>query len=201
MQSRAGHRDLLLTHIQIRKRCTRGDVHLVLHYVDAGDLLRHRVLHLHARVHLNENVIAALIHEKLNRARALIVDLFAEIHRVLANALALLLSDVLRGRDLHNLLVAALHGTIALKQVHHVAVRIRENLHLNVLRIDHRALNVDIRIAECGLRFARSFRCEGLKVLSLFDEPHPPSATPRHGLHKHGELKVISESCQFFRVR
>ena len=159
------------------------------------------MLHLHARVHLNENVIAALIHEKLNGTRALIVDLFAEIHRILANALTLLVGDVLRGRDLHNFLVTALHGTIALKQVHHVAVRICQNLHLNVLRIDHRALNVHIRVAECRLRFARSFRHEGFKVLSLFDEPHPPSATPRHGLDKHGEFKVLSESCQFFRVR
>jgi hypothetical protein len=39
---------------------------LLLDDVDAGDLLRHRVFHLHARVDLDEEVPPLLVYEELD---------------------------------------------------------------------------------------------------------------------------------------
>jgi len=48
-----------------------------------------------------------------------------------------------RGRDLHDLLVAALHGAVPLKEVHHAragARAVRDDLHLDVARPLHQSL-------------------------------------------------------------
>ena len=177
-----------------------GDVHLVFHNVDAGDLFGHGVLDLHTRVHLNEHVVARLVHEELDGAGAFVVDLLAEVHRVLADALALLFGDVLRRSDLHDLLVAALHGAVALKQVHDVAVRVGHDLHLDVLRADHCALDVDVRVAERGLRFAGGFSSKLLDVLRSLNKAHTATAAARNRLDKDGELEVLGVLSQLLRV-
>ncbi len=40
--------------LEYRKRCSGCDADLLLYQIDPGDHLRHRVLHLDARVHLHE---------------------------------------------------------------------------------------------------------------------------------------------------
>ena len=177
-----------------------GDVHLVFHDVDAGDLLGHGVLDLHARVHLDEHVVAGLVHKELDGAGAFVVDLLAEVHRVLADALALLFGDVLRRGDLHDLLVAALHGAVALKQVHDVAVGVGHDLHLDVLRADHGTLDVDVRVAERGLRFAGGFSSKLLDVLRSLNKAHTTTAAACDCLDKDGELEVLGVFSQLLRV-
>ena len=44
------------------------DADLALHDVDAGHELRHRMLHLHTRVDLDEVELTGLIHQELDRA-------------------------------------------------------------------------------------------------------------------------------------
>src|SRR5690349_196132 len=56
--------DILLLYRQAR---TRGDADLLVHEIDAGDGLRHRVLDLKTRVHLDEVELAVLV-EELDRA-------------------------------------------------------------------------------------------------------------------------------------
>ena len=43
--------------------------------------------------------------------------------------------EIRRGRDFHHLLVATLHGTIALKQVYQVALLVAQDLHFDVLGV------------------------------------------------------------------
>ena len=112
------------------------------------------MLHLHAGVHLNEYVVAALIHEELHCAGTFIVDVLAEVHGILADALSQLRIQRWRGSDFYDLLVAALHGAITLKKVDDVALGIREHLHLNVLWINHRGLEVHAAIAKRRLGLA-----------------------------------------------
>ena len=52
----------------------RGDADLLLHEVEAGEHLGHRMLDLEPRVHLDEIELAVLI-EELDRADALIAEL------------------------------------------------------------------------------------------------------------------------------
>ena len=102
--------------------------------------------------------------------------------------------------DLHDLLVAALHGAVALEEVDHVAVRVGHDLHLNVLRVDYRALDVDVRVAERGFRLAGGLRSKPLDVLRLLNEAHASPATAGDGLDEHGELELLGVLRQLLRV-
>ena len=51
------------------ERFTRRDEDLMTHEIKAGDRLRHGMLHLQARVHLQEVELAIFVHDELNRAR------------------------------------------------------------------------------------------------------------------------------------
>ena len=62
-----------------------GDADLLLHDVDAGDHLGHRVLDLDARVHLDEEELVVLVQE-LERAGAAVADLAARLGAALADA-------------------------------------------------------------------------------------------------------------------
>ena len=64
-----------------------GDADLLLHEVDAGDHLGHRVLDLDARVHLDEVELAVLVQE-LERAGAAVADLAAGVGAALADPVA-----------------------------------------------------------------------------------------------------------------
>ncbi len=61
-----------------------GDQQLLLHQVDAGDQLGHRMLDLDARVHLDEIELAVLVQE-LEGAGAAIADRAAGIDAALAH--------------------------------------------------------------------------------------------------------------------
>ena len=55
------------------------------------------------------------------------------------------------GALLDQLLVAALHGAVALPEVHHVAVQVGQHLHLDVPRMLDVFFQVDFGVAEGGL--------------------------------------------------
>jgi hypothetical protein len=73
--------DVLLAVAQLH---ARGDADLLLHDVHAGDELGHRVLDLHARVHLDEVELVVLVQE-LEGARAAVADLAAGVGAALAD--------------------------------------------------------------------------------------------------------------------
>src|SRR5204862_1180330 len=61
-----------------RELLAGGDPDLLLHEIDAGHHLRHRMLDLDPRIHLDEMKLAVLV-EKLERARTPIADLAAGV--------------------------------------------------------------------------------------------------------------------------
>ena len=58
----------------VRQLLARGNQDLALHQVDAGDELRNRMLHLDARVHLDEVEVAVLVHQELDGAGVGVAD-------------------------------------------------------------------------------------------------------------------------------
>ena len=82
----------------------------------------------------------------------------------------------------------ALHRAVAVEQVNHVARGVREDLHLDVPRVDHRLLQVHRGVTERGLRFPhRSPQC--LRQLRRSaDAPHTASPSPGHRLDEHRKL-------------
>src|SRR5690606_24224140 len=61
LHGRAADGDGVLAQPEIGQRFTGGDAQLRLHQIHIGDLLGHRVLDLDSRVHLDEDVVAALV--------------------------------------------------------------------------------------------------------------------------------------------
>ena len=171
----------------------RGDAHLAGDQVDVGDLLGDGVLHLDPRVHLDEDVVAALVEQELDGARIGVVDLAGECDCVRTDLGPQLLGQVRRGRQLDDLLVAALHAAVALEQVHHVAVPVGQDLHLDVARVEHRLLEIDHRVAERRLRLAAGgldrFRQRGGS-----SPAHPAAATAGHRLDEQRKLHARAAS-------
>jgi len=83
---------------------------LRLDQIDASDHLRHRVLHLDARVDLDEVVLPCLrVDEELHRARVHVAGAGGDAHGVGVERLRQLVRQSDRRRRLNDLLVAALH--------------------------------------------------------------------------------------------
>ena len=148
-----------------------GDAQLSFHEVDAGDGFRDRVLHLDARVHLDEVELAVLVHQELDGARILVADFGETAAQGLADLLAHFGCDLQRWRFFDQFLMAALDGALALEQRGDVAVLVGEDLELDVARLLDELFHVEFAVAEgvgglsgCGMEeigqlFARARRC------------------------------------------
>ena len=149
--------------------------------VDVGDLLGDGVLDLDSRVHLDEDVLAALVEQELDGARAAVADLAGERDGVGADlSRAAPRIQVRRRRQLDHLLVAALHAAVALEEVDDVAVGVGQDLHLDVARVDHRLLEEHRRVAERRLRLAaggldRPRRSSAGSATRRMPRPPPPA--------------------------
>ena len=164
MDREAVARDLVLRRkgdLLIEKRVPLRDEDLRADEIDAGDAFRDGVLHLDARVHLDEEPVV-LIHvvEELHGAGVVVADAVGELHRRVAKLFPHDRIEVHRGRDLHDFLVAALDGAIALVEVDDISVLVAEDLHLDVLGALDVALQENGRVAEGVLRLGAGFREE-----------------------------------------
>src|SRR5882672_5177572 len=137
--------------LAVRQWLARGDEQLRFDDVDAGHELGHGMLDLNARVHFDEIEFVVLVQE-LERARVAITDFPARSGAAFAHGLALLRRQSRCGSFFDDFLVAALHGTVALPQVHHVAVIVGEHLKLDMARLLEELLHVNLRVTERGER-------------------------------------------------
>src|SRR5205823_13337737 len=97
------------------------------------------MLDLQPRVHLEEIERAVLIEEELDRARAGVAGRLRDRLRRRGDAPPQRRRDRKRAGFLHDLLVAALDGTLALDERHDRAVAIAEQLDLDMTRPDQPA--------------------------------------------------------------
>ena len=179
--------------LRVRQRFAGGDQQLRLDDVDAGHQFGHRMLDLHARVHLDEVELVVLVQE-LERAGVAVADLAAGARAALAHGLALLGGEAGRGRLFDHFLVAALHRAVALAQVHHVAVVVGEHLELDVPRLLEKLLHVDLVVAEgrqrLGLRDADGIQQRGVGV----HHAHAAAAAAAGGLDDHRIADVLGDA-------
>ena len=131
---------------------------LAAYNVDTCNDFGHSMLDLNTRVHLDEEPLVGIhIVEEFNRAGAVIVDGFCDLYGGIAKRIAHAIRQANRRRDLNDLLVAALHGAVALMQVHHIALLVTENLHFNVLSALDVAFKENGGVAECTLCLSLRF--------------------------------------------
>src|SRR6266849_5953058 len=129
-----------------------GDQNLAFHQVDAGHHLSDRVLHLNARIHLNEVQIALLIHQELDRTRVDVSNPSEGAAKRLANGFSHVRGDLHGRRLLQQLLVPPLDAAFALAQADDVTVGVGQNLELNMPGALNEFFNVQNAIAKCGGR-------------------------------------------------
>src|SRR5690606_9337594 len=140
-------------------RSTFQDVDLRLYDVDTGHHLGDCVLDLDTRVDLDEVELAGVaIHQVFDRAGANIIRCPGDLQRILRQFLALGLVQVWRRRPLYNLLVAPLDRAVPFEKMHDIAVRVPQDLALNVARPLDQLLEIDLVLAEGSHRLALRLR-------------------------------------------
>ncbi len=130
------------------KRQASGNAELLLYEIDAGAPLCHGMFHLNTRVNLEEVETAVRAKQELGGAGIDIGDGANQLNRCLRHAFAQLFIDGWGRRFFDELLVTALDAALALAEVHHVAMRICNELHLDMTSGVDGFLKVDAIITE-----------------------------------------------------
>ena len=147
------------------------------------------MLDLNPAVQLEEPEVAAVEHE-LRRAGASVADRARERDRRVAHLRAERGVERGRGRLLEHLLVAALHGALALAERDDVAVLVGEELDLDVARTLDVALCEDRAVTERRLGLAARRRTRLLELARAPDDAHPAAASARGGLEDQREAEL-----------
>ena len=154
-----------------------GDEDLRTNEVDAGDYLGHGMLDLNTRVHLDEEPLLRInIVKELDSSGVVVADFFRQFYGGFAELVADLFIESKGGRDFDDLLMAALHRTIALVEMNEVAVFVSEDLNFDMLRPSHEPFKKDRRIAKGILRFGLGLIKKSVEIRLLLHHPHATSA-------------------------
>src|SRR5581483_10405367 len=158
---------------------------LAFHQVDIRHHLRDRVLHLDARIHLDEVEAAVLVHEELNRPGIDVADLGEGSAEHAANFLAQFRGDLGGGRFLQQFLMAALNAALTLTQTDYVSVRVSQNLEFNMAWVFDIFFHVQVAVSECRRRFrlCRLIK-RGQSVLATH-YAHPAASAPGRRLNNY----------------
>ena len=165
-----------------------GDPQLLLDEVEAGHRLGDRMLDLDPAVQLEEVELAAL-EDELGRARADVPDRTSEANGGLAHPRSELRVERHRRRLLEHLLVAALHRALALAEARDGAVRVGEQLDLDVARPLEVALEEQPVVAE--RRSGLAARLDGVVELPrAAHDAHASAAAAGGGLDEQREAEL-----------
>ena len=134
------------------------------------------MLDLHAGVHFDEIELAVLV-QKLERAGAPVADFLAGRHTAITNAIDEPTRNAWCRCLLDHLLVAALHGAVALAQVHGIAVLVGQDLDLDMARVLQEFFHVDRRISKRGPASALVI-CTALTRAASVHHAHAAPAPP-----------------------
>ena len=141
-----------------RQPLAHCDTQLLLHQVDVPHELRHGMLDLEARVHLEEREAALRVDDELGRSGVGVLRLARDRDRCFRERLALRVLERRRGRLLEDLLVTPLGGAVALAEREDLTVRVGEKLHLDVPRSLDELLEHEPFVAERRRRDASRLR-------------------------------------------
>ena len=180
------------------KRLAPRDAKLPFDQVDPGDRLGHRMLDLQPRVHLHE-VEVARRHRAGTRScrRRRISTAFASATAAAPSFSRNAASTAGEGAFLDQLLVPPLHRAVALAEMHHIAVLVGEDLHLDVARAGRARVP-----AAAGRRRRRARASErapssaAASSLSLAHQPHAAPAAARGRLDHQRKAERLRGSHQ-----
>ena len=168
-----------------REPVAHRDAQLLLDEVDVPDELRHRMLHLEARVHFEEGEVALRVDDELGRPGVRVLRLARDRDRGLRERLALSIFERRRGRLLEDLLVPALRRAVALAEREDLAVRVGKDLHLDMPRPLDELLEHEPLVVERRGHDAPRLRQRVPQGGRLAHALHPDAAAARDRLHHH----------------
>ena len=148
------------------------------------------MLDLNPAVQFQEEELAPVEHE-LGGAGAHVADRARKAHRGLAHLRAQLRIESGRRRFLEHLLVPPLHRAVALAERDDRAVRVREQLDLDMPRPLDQPLEVDAIVAERGSRLAPRGLERRVELAGRADDPHASAAAAGSGLHDQRRLRRV----------
>src|SRR5690606_27782587 len=99
--------------------------------------------------------------------------------------------EVRRGGEFDDLLVAALHGAVALAEVRDVALAVGADLHLDVAGVDDGLFQAAGRVADGGGRLAGGGLDGRAQLGGFLDAAHASPAAAGDGLDEDGETDVV----------
>src|ERR1019366_7360484 len=188
----------------------RGDHDLALHQVHVRNHLGDGMLHLDARVHLDEVKppvffcarvrvrVRVRVHEEFDGAGIVVADLAERFADDVSDFLAQLGRHLYRRRLLDQLLVAPLNRALAFSQADNVAVLVAQHLELDVARVLDIAFQVKVAVAEGarGLRLRLTVKAGQLIFIAHYAHAAPPA--PRRGLEDDRKADLTRPLARFF---
>ena len=171
----AGERDVFLLQ---RKLFAVSDPQHPLDQVNTRDLFGDGVFHLQAGVHLHEEELIGFVSrdDELDRAGTAVAHGTGRVAGRLADGRAGFFVQQRRRCFFDDLLVTALQRAFAFAQMNDVAVLISEDLHFNVPRGCHQALNEQGVVAEARRCLAAGCSKRVLEVLWVVHRVHALAA-------------------------
>ena len=181
-----------------RERLTIGNENLLLHEVDAHNLLSDRMLNLKAGVHLKEVEVLVLIDEELDGTCTHIAHSLGSCHSGSTHLGTELRIEEWRWRLLHYLLVTALHRALAVAEMHHIAMLVAKDLELDMVRTFDKLLDIDGVVAKArhSLRLA-GVVCLG-NIFGTVNETHTLATATHRSLDHHREADSLAHAHSLF---
>src|ERR671910_888844 len=171
----------------------RLDQHLLADEVEPRDQLGDRVLHLDPGVHLEEEVLAFLREQPLDRPGRAVAHGPGRVDGDLPDPLAKVLRHGGRRRLLDQLLVATLDRAVALPEMDHAAVRVGQHLNLDVPRVLEVALDIHSRVGEIGLALAAGGLEGALDLVRRANDLEALPAAPRGRLDRDRPAELVAQ--------
>lgn len=149
LEGKTSRGDVILSQTKLLERRASCDLNLCCYNIDTCDFLGDGVLDLDSGIDLDEVVAVLLVNQELSCTRIAVLDALRQPDGIGQNVVARLNRQILRRRNLNDLLVATLDGAITLVQMHNVSKVVTKKLDLNVLGLVEEALDEDSAVAEC----------------------------------------------------
>ena len=156
-------------------------------------------LYLHARVHFDEVELPVFI-EEFEGARAAVADALAGFDAALPEAFDELAGNAEGGRLFDHLLIAALHGAVALAEVDGVLEAVGENLNFDVARIFEELFHVGGRVPEGDARLFLRHVDGGEEGRFRAHDAHAASAAAARGLDDDRIADLAGDLKDFLRI-
>src|SRR5262249_50964247 len=178
------------------ERAAGGNADLLENQIDVGDHLGHRMLHLNARVHLDEAEFAVFV-EKLDGADPKIADRAHGFRDRFADRIARTRVERGRGAFFPDFLVAALQRAVALAQVNRLALAVAKDLDFDMTRSLEIFLDVDGIVTEGGLGFGACRRQSEGKFARIARDFHAAATAAGRRLDQNGIPDVAGDFRRF----